>query len=111
MKLGSLNTVFVAPKISEEKMHALQVGMPAEATFPAFPGEVFQGKIVKIDPNIDPGHPHLHRLCRDQERRPAVETGSLRVRPYSPQLEGRPRGAEHRGDESLGRTGFGLRGE
>lgn len=54
MKLGSLNTVFVAPKISEEKMHALQVGMSAEATFPAFSGEVFAGKIVKIDPNIDP---------------------------------------------------------
>lgn len=54
LKLGSLNTVFVAPKISEEKMHALQVGMPAEASFPAFPGEVFSGKIVKIDPNIDP---------------------------------------------------------
>lgn len=54
LKLGSLNTVFVAPKISEEKMHALQVGMPAEATFPAFSGEVFSGKIVKIDPNIDP---------------------------------------------------------
>lgn len=54
LKLGSLNTVFVAPKITEEKMHALQVGMPAEASFPAFPGEVFSGKIVKIDPNIDP---------------------------------------------------------
>lgn len=54
LKLGSLNSVFVAPKITEEKMAALQLGMPAEATFPAFPGEVFAGKIVKIDPNIDP---------------------------------------------------------
>lgn len=54
LKLGSLNSVYVAPKVSEEKMHALQPGMPAEATFPAFSGEVFQGKIVKIDPNIDP---------------------------------------------------------
>ncbi len=54
LKLGTLNTVYVAPKITEEKMHALQLGMPAEATFPAFPSEVFSGKIVKIDPNIDP---------------------------------------------------------
>ena len=35
-------------------MHAIQLGMAAEVTFPAFPGEVFPGKIVKIDPNIDP---------------------------------------------------------
>lgn len=54
LKLGSLNTVLVAPKITEEKMHSIQLGMDAEATFPAFPGEVFHGKIVKIDPNIDP---------------------------------------------------------
>lgn len=54
LKLGSLSSVYVTPKISEEKMRALQLGMPAEATFPAFSGEVFQGKIVKIDPNIDP---------------------------------------------------------
>ncbi len=54
VKLGSLNTVYVAPKITEEKMHVLQLGMATEATFPAFPSEVFPGKIVKIDPNIDP---------------------------------------------------------
>ena len=54
LKLGSLNTVYVTPKITEEKMHAVQLAMPADVTFPAFPGEVFTGKIVKIDPNIDP---------------------------------------------------------
>ncbi|MBA3961137.1 MAG: efflux RND transporter periplasmic adaptor subunit [Chthoniobacterales bacterium] len=54
LKLGSLNTILVTPKITEEKMHAVQLGMPAEVAFPAFSGEVFAGKIVKIDPNIDP---------------------------------------------------------
>ncbi|CAN5516358.1 efflux RND transporter periplasmic adaptor subunit [soil metagenome] len=54
MKIGSLNNVLLAAKIGEEKMHSVQLGLPAEASFPAFPGERFQGKVVKIDPNIDP---------------------------------------------------------
>ena len=54
LKLGSLNTIFVAAKFTEEKMHSVQLGGAAETAFPAFPGEVFPGKVVKIDPNIDP---------------------------------------------------------
>ena len=54
MKIGSLANVLLGAKISEDKMHSVQLGLPAEASFPAFPGEVFQGKVVKIDPNIDP---------------------------------------------------------
>ncbi len=54
MKIGSLNTVLLAAKMSEEKMHSLQTGLAAEASFPAYPGERFEGKVLKIDPNIDP---------------------------------------------------------
>lgn len=54
MKLGSLNNVLLAAKMTEDKMHSVQLGLPAEASFPAFPGERFEGKVVKIDPNIDP---------------------------------------------------------
>lgn len=54
MKIGSLNNVLLGAKISEEKMHSVQLGLAAEASFPAFPGERFEGKLVKIDPNIDP---------------------------------------------------------
>lgn len=54
MKLGVLNTVLMAAKITEEKMHSVQLGLPAEVTFPAFPSEVFKGTVAKIDPNIDP---------------------------------------------------------
>ena len=54
MKIGSLNNVLLAARIGEDKMHSVQLGLPAEASFPAFPGERFEGKVVKIDPNIDP---------------------------------------------------------
>ena len=54
MKLGVLNSVLMAAKITEEKMHSVQLGLAAETTFPAFPSEVFKGTVAKIDPNIDP---------------------------------------------------------
>ena len=54
LKIGSLHTVFIAAKITEEKLHSVQLELGAEASFPAFPGEAFRGKVVKIDPNIDP---------------------------------------------------------
>ena len=54
MKIGSLNNVLLAAQISEDKMHSIQLDLPADASFPAFPGERFQGKVFKIDPNINP---------------------------------------------------------
>jgi RND family efflux transporter MFP subunit len=54
MKIGALANVLFAAKMTEEKMHSVNLGQPAEASFPAFPSERFQGKVVKIDPNIDP---------------------------------------------------------
>jgi RND family efflux transporter MFP subunit len=54
LQLGVLNTVLMAAQITEEKMHSVQLGLPADTTFPAFPSEVFKGTVAKIDPNIDP---------------------------------------------------------
>ncbi len=54
MKLGALDTVLMAAKVTEEKIHSVQLGLSAEISFPAFPAETFQGKVFKIDPNIDP---------------------------------------------------------
>ena len=54
IKLGSLNTVLMAPKLTEDRMHSVDLALPAETSFPAFPGAVFRGKVFKIDPNIDP---------------------------------------------------------
>ncbi len=54
LKLGSLATVLMATKVTEEKIHSVQLDLFAETSFPAFPGELFQGRVFKIDPNIDP---------------------------------------------------------
>jgi membrane fusion protein, multidrug efflux system len=54
LRLGALDPVLMAPKVTEERIHSVQLGLPAETSFPAFPGEVFEGRVVKVDPNIDP---------------------------------------------------------
>jgi membrane fusion protein, multidrug efflux system len=54
IKLGAIDTVLMAARATEEKIHSVQLGLPAEITFPAFPAETFQGNVFKIDPNIDP---------------------------------------------------------
>jgi membrane fusion protein, multidrug efflux system len=95
IKLGAIDTVLMAAKITEEKIHSLQLGLPAEVTFPAFPAETFQGNVFKIDPNIDPvtrtftayvqisnrdyrlkpglsGFTHIHRTARDVTAVPSV---------------------------------------
>ena len=95
IKLGAIDTVLMAAKITEEKVHSLQLGLPAEVTFPAFPAETFQGNVFKVDPNIDPvtrtftayvqitnrdyrlkpglsGFTHIHRTARDVTAVPSV---------------------------------------
>lgn len=54
IKLGTLQTVLIDAHVTEEKVHSVQLGLSAEISFPAFPAETFQGKVFKIDPNIDP---------------------------------------------------------
>jgi RND family efflux transporter MFP subunit len=95
MKLGAIDTVLMAAKITEEKIHSVQLGLPAEVTFPAFPTETFQGSVFKIDPNTDPvtrtftayiqinnpdhrlkpglsGFAHIHRTAKDVNTVPSV---------------------------------------
>jgi RND family efflux transporter MFP subunit len=95
MKLGAIDTVLMAARITEEKIHSVQLGLPAEVTFPAFPAEAFQGKVFKIDPNTDPvtrtftayiqinnrdyrlkpglsGFAHIHRTAKDVTAVPSV---------------------------------------
>jgi RND family efflux transporter MFP subunit len=95
MKLGAIDTVLMAAKITEEKIHSVQLGLPAEVTFPAFPAETFQGKVFKIDPNTDPvtrtftayiqinnrdyrlkpglsGFAHIHRTAKDVTAVPSI---------------------------------------
>ena len=54
IKLGTLQNVLIDSHVAEDKVHSVQLGLPAEINFPAFPAEIFKGKVYKINPNIDP---------------------------------------------------------
>ena len=54
LQLGVLDPVLMNAAVSEDKLGFTFIGMPGEVGTDAFPGEVFKGKVTRIDPTIDP---------------------------------------------------------
>ena len=54
MQIGALDNVYFLALINEDKIAAIQVGLDAQVTFPAFPGQAFSGKVFFVDPKTDP---------------------------------------------------------
>jgi len=52
--IGDLANLQIRTYISERKISHIALGMPAELTFEAYPGETFSAKIVELSPVIDP---------------------------------------------------------
>jgi multidrug efflux pump subunit AcrA (membrane-fusion protein) len=52
--IGDLTNLQVRTYISERKISMIALGMPAELTFEAYPGEVFQARVTEISPVVDP---------------------------------------------------------
>ncbi|MEG2154045.1 MAG: efflux RND transporter periplasmic adaptor subunit [Burkholderiaceae bacterium] len=53
-RLVDLATVWVNAEVPEAQAAWVKPGAPVEATVPAYPGEVFKGKIAALLPEIDP---------------------------------------------------------
>jgi RND family efflux transporter MFP subunit len=52
--LGRIDHVLVVANIAEERVAEISPGQPATVTLTAFPNDVFEGKVVKVKPVIDP---------------------------------------------------------
>ena len=52
--LADLSRVLVIAQIPEVSLGNVGVGRPAEVTFPAYPGETFEGRVDYIFPTLDP---------------------------------------------------------
>ena len=52
MEIGALEQVFMVAQVAQEEVSFISVGLTAEVGCDPFPGEVFKGEVVKIDPNI-----------------------------------------------------------
>jgi multidrug efflux system membrane fusion protein len=53
LRLGDLENVYVIGQVGEEAVAQIWAGADAEVIFAAFPGQVFNGKVVLIDPKTD----------------------------------------------------------
>lgn len=55
LTVGQINpAVKIIINITENDRSLVKTGMPVEVNFDAFPGEEFEGRIVRIYPNVDP---------------------------------------------------------
>ncbi len=54
MTIGNIETIDLVADVGEEKVSNVHLDQPAKVTLDAFPGDVFDGRIVKIDPKTDP---------------------------------------------------------
>ena len=62
--LGTLDDVWITADIFEDELARISVGQALQAVTTAYPGEVFQGKIERISPAIDPSTHTLQIRCR-----------------------------------------------
>lgn len=53
-RIADLSTVWVYVYIYEYQLPSVQMGQPARLTLPFLPGEVFEGKVIYVYPNVDP---------------------------------------------------------
>ena len=85
-RLADVSTVWVIADVAEGDIGRVKIGSNAKITFKTFPGEVFEGKIAFILPELkqetrtaqvrielaNPDHRFLHRMYADVE----IETGN-----------------------------------
>lgn len=53
IKISAIDPIHAIVKLSEDKVKFARLGQMAEVSFYAFPGRVFQGKVVVINPKVD----------------------------------------------------------
>ncbi|MBI3810679.1 MAG: efflux RND transporter periplasmic adaptor subunit [Nitrospirae bacterium] len=51
--IGTIDRVFMVAHVGEEKIASVQIEQEGEVTLDSFPGEIFHGRVVKIDPTTD----------------------------------------------------------
>ncbi len=52
--VADLSTVWVMASINEKDFSTIHIGTTAEVTAPAYPGRVWKGRVVYIQPQVDP---------------------------------------------------------
>lgn len=81
-RLGTLDNVLMMAEVAQEKIGSVTLGLHGEVGFNAYPGEIFQGEVVKIDPNTNPAthtFPAFLRIANPGWRLKPGLTGFARI--------------------------------
>ncbi len=73
-KVADLGTVWVEGEIYEQDLRAVRVGLPVAATFDAYPGEQWRGRIAYVYPTVNPD-------TRTARVRVSLANSGLRLKP------------------------------
>ena len=73
-KVADLNTVWVEGEVFEQDLAAVRLGLPVTATFEAYPGEEWRGRIAYVYPTVNPE-------TRTARVRVALANPGLRLKP------------------------------
>lgn len=72
--VADLGQVWIRAKVFEDQIPLIRVGQEVEATVPAYPGEVFAGRVAFLYPHLDPA-------TRTIDVRYDIENPGHRIRP------------------------------
>ncbi|MBI9098604.1 MAG: efflux RND transporter periplasmic adaptor subunit [Spirochaetaceae bacterium] len=73
--IGDLANLQVRTFISERKISRIALGMPAELTFEAYPGEVFSAVISELSPVVDPNSRTMEIKLKLTSRDSRIKSG------------------------------------
>ncbi len=73
--IGDLANLQVRTFISERKISHIALGMPAELTFEAYPGETFDASIVELSPVVDPSSRTMEIMLDLTDRDSRIKSG------------------------------------
>jgi membrane fusion protein, copper/silver efflux system len=75
-KIADLSTIWAAVEVYENQIQYMQIGRQANITVDAFPNRQWTGKVIYIDPNVNPQTRTLKAFVelpnRDQQLRPQM---------------------------------------
>ncbi|MGP8246432.1 MAG: efflux RND transporter periplasmic adaptor subunit [Bryobacteraceae bacterium] len=105
-KLADLSTVWAAIEVYEDQIRYMRIGRQADITVDAFPNRHWSGKVIYMDPNIDPQTRTLKVYVQipnpEQQLRPQMYTNvEVRVPVVSAAVEVPEEAVLHSGEHSV----------
>lgn len=105
-KIADLSTIWAAIEVYEDQIRYIEIGRQADITVDAFPNRHWRGKVIYIDPNVNPQTRTLKAFVQipnpDQKLRPQMYTNvEVRVPVVSAAVKIPEEAVLHSGERSV----------